>query len=193
VKQACVLFGERLKGLRRAGVAVDAIADDRWCELFEAACKRPVLWQACDLIVRAMAAAPEKPVATLLAEHRLGSPPEGWRGRLPVAVDNVAVKLYRRPRSWDRPAAGFEHAPAASGIGRPELAGGQTPTSTSDAGHRTSDDARSLQSTSDAGHRTPDDLDRLFRFAMGHAMRDLRGRVPALDVADAVRTEIAAR
>ena len=210
VKQACVLFGERLKGLRRAGVAVDAIADDRWCELFEAACKRPVLWQACDLIVRAMAAAPEKPVATLLAEHRLGSPPEGWRGRLPVAVDNVAVKLYRRPRSWDRPAAGFEHAPAASGIGRPELAGGQTPKSTSDAGHRTPDDARSLQSTSDAGHqtsddarsfqstsdtghRTPDDTDRLFRFAMGHAMRELRGRVPALDVADAVRTEIAAR
>jgi glutamyl-tRNA(Gln) amidotransferase subunit E len=161
VKQACVLFGERLKGLRRAGVAVDAIADDRWCELFEAACKRQVLWQACDLIVRAMAATPDKPVAMLLAEHRLGSPPEGWPGRLPAAVNDAAVKLYRRPRSWDR---------------RPELA-----------------DGRTLKSTSDTGHRTPDDVDRLFRFAMGHAMRELRGRVPALEVADAVRTEIAAR
>jgi len=37
------------------------------------------------------------------------------------------------------------------------------------------------------------DADRLFRFAMGLAMGELRGRVPALQVADAVRTEIAAR
>jgi Asp-tRNA(Asn)/Glu-tRNA(Gln) amidotransferase B subunit len=35
--------------------------------------------------------------------------------------------------------------------------------------------------------------DRLFRFSMGLAMRELRGKVPALEVADAVKTEIAPR
>jgi Asp-tRNA(Asn)/Glu-tRNA(Gln) amidotransferase B subunit len=35
--------------------------------------------------------------------------------------------------------------------------------------------------------------DRLFKFSMGLAMRELRGRVPAIEVADAVSTEIASR
>jgi Glu-tRNA(Gln) amidotransferase subunit E-like FAD-binding protein len=35
--------------------------------------------------------------------------------------------------------------------------------------------------------------DRLFRFSMGLAMRELRGKVPALDVAGAVTSEIASR
>jgi hypothetical protein len=35
--------------------------------------------------------------------------------------------------------------------------------------------------------------DRLFRFSMGLAMRELRGKVPALEVASAARSEIAAR
>ncbi len=129
VKQACVLFGERLKGLRRAGVAVDAIPTERWCQLFQAACAQPVLWQACDEIVRAMAAAPQTPVTALVAERRLGVAPDGWKDQVKMAVQAAAAGLY---------------ASAA---------------------------------------------DRLFRFAMGLAMRELRGRVPALQVADAVRTE----
>jgi hypothetical protein len=114
-------------------VAVDQITDQRWCELFEATVRCPVLWQACDLLVRAMAAAPEQPVAALVAEHQIGTAPPGWRQRIGGLVDGAAARLY---------------APGA---------------------------------------------DRLFRFAMGFAMSELRGRVPALDVADAVRTEIAAR
>jgi glutamyl-tRNA(Gln) amidotransferase subunit E len=136
VKQACGLIGERVKGLRRAGVAVDAISANRWCDLFQAACAQPVLWQACDQVVRAMAASPDKPVASVIAEHRLGVPPAGWRQGVRPIVAAAAVKLYRQ---------------------------------------------------------TPADADRLFRFAMGLAMAELRGRVPALQVADAVRTEIAAR
>jgi len=148
LKQACTLFGERLKGLRRAGVPVDAIPDDRWCDLFQEASRRPVLWQACDFIVRTMAAAPEEPVVALVAEHRLGAPPDRWRDEVRGAVTLAAAKLYK----W----------------------------------------AQSPESTSDAGCRTRDD-DRLFRFAMGLAMRELCGRVPALEVADAVRTEISVR
>jgi glutamyl-tRNA(Gln) amidotransferase subunit E len=133
VKQACVLLGERVKALRRGGVAVDAIPDDRWCELFDEARERPVLWQASDLLVRAMAAAPDRPVAALVDEHRLGTSPPGWRERIHGVVAGAAERLY---------------APGA---------------------------------------------DRLFRFAMGLAMGELRGRVLALEVADAVTTEIRGR
>ena len=148
VKRACVLFGERVKGLRRAGVGVDTIPAERWCELFQAACAQPVLWQACDEIVRAMAAAPQTPVGALLAERRLGIAPDGWQGAIRPTVSEAAGRLYRTP--VQRP--------------KSEVRG----------------------PTSDIGHRTPDDVDRLARFAMGLAMRDLRGRVPALQVADAV-------
>jgi glutamyl-tRNA(Gln) amidotransferase subunit E len=178
LKQACVLFGERLKGLRRAGVPVDAIPDDRWCELFEEASWRPVLWQACDLIVRAMAAAPEKPVAALVAEHRLGAPPERWRDDVRAAVALAAGKLYKRPPS--RPKSEVRGSAIST---RPEPVEGRSPRSASPIGRQ----------TSDIGRRTSGDDDRLFRFAVGLVMRKLRGRVPALEVADAARTEIAAR
>jgi glutamyl-tRNA(Gln) amidotransferase subunit E len=133
VKQACVLFGERLKALRRAGVPVDAVTDDQWCGLFEAADARPVLWQAWDALVRAMAAAPGRKADAVAGDLALGHAPDGWRGRVAVAVVDASRRLY---------------APGA---------------------------------------------DRLFRFSMGLAMRELRGKVPALDVADAVKTEIASR
>ena len=165
VKRACVLFGERVKGLRRAGVGVDTIPAERWCELFQAACVQPVLWQACDQIVRAMAAAPQTPVGTLLAEHRLGVAPDGWKKAIGTRVAQAAGRLYSR-----RPESGVRSP-------MPEV---PTPQSRS-------------KLTSDIGHRTSDDSDRLFRFAMGLAMRELRGRVPALHVADTVRMEIAAR
>jgi glutamyl-tRNA(Gln) amidotransferase subunit E len=133
VKLACVLFGERVKGLRRAGVPVDAIPDERWGQWFDAATARPILWQAWEAIVRAMATAPERDVATIVTGLALGDAPAGWRGGVAAAVGEASGRLY-----------------------------------------------------------APGD-DRLFRFSMGLAMRELRGKVPALEVADAVRTEIAAR
>jgi glutamyl-tRNA(Gln) amidotransferase subunit E len=133
VKDACLLVGERLKGLRRAGVAVDAVPDERWCELFEEVDRRPVLWEAWEQVVRAMAAAPGRAVSGVVSDLALGCPPEQWRERAASAVAEAAQRLYR---------------PGA---------------------------------------------DRLFRFSMGLAMRELRGRVPALEVADAVSTEIASR
>jgi glutamyl-tRNA(Gln) amidotransferase subunit E len=133
VKDACLLFGERLKGLRRAGVAVDLVPDERWCELFEAVAERPVLWEAWEPVVRAMAATPGRAVSAVVADLALGRPPERWQERVAHTVAEAARRLYR---------------PGA---------------------------------------------DRLFRFSMGLAMRELRGRVPALEVADAVRTEVASR
>lgn len=133
LKRACLLFGERLKALRRSGVNVEAIADEAWCRLFEAAADCPVIWQAVDPLVRAMAASPGRDVPAIVADLRLGKAPDGWRGSVRAAVAEAARRLY---------------APGT---------------------------------------------DRLCRFSMGLAMRELRGRVPALDVADAVRTEIASR
>jgi glutamyl-tRNA(Gln) amidotransferase subunit E len=133
VKQACLLFGERLKALRRAGVAVDAVSDDQWCGLFEAAGRQPVLWEAWERVVRAMAAAPGTPVAVLVAALGLGQAPDAWRGQVEVAVAGARARLYR-----------------------------------------------------------PAD-DRWVRFSMGLAMRELRGKVPAREVAAAVNTEIAGR
>ena len=133
VLQACVLFGERVKGLRRDGVPVDTVSDDRWCELFTLAGRCPRLWEAWDLVVRALAAAPDRSVAAIVGDLGLGATPDGWRQGVGAAVTEASGRLY-----------------------------------------------------------VPDN-DRLFRFSMGLAMCELRGKVPALEVADAVKTEIASR
>ena len=82
LRQACFFFGERLKGLRRAGVAVDAVSAERWCELFRLAAERPVLWQAWQQVVALVAAAPGQPVEQVLSEAGLGTGPAGWEQRL---------------------------------------------------------------------------------------------------------------
>ena len=133
VKQAGLLFGERVKALRRDGVAVDAIPDARWCELFTVAAERPVLWQAWAAVVRAMAASPSQPVLDIVESLQLGVAPAAWSQRAEAAVAGARPRLF-----------------GAAGDNR------------------------------------------LFRFSMGLAMRELRGRVPALEVADAVRTAIGA-
>ena len=56
--------------------------DERWCELFDAASARPVLWQAWAEIVRAMAAAPGTAVAAIVAGLELGRAPDDWRRRV---------------------------------------------------------------------------------------------------------------
>jgi glutamyl-tRNA(Gln) amidotransferase subunit E len=129
LKQVCTLFGERLKGLRRAGVPVDGIPDDAWCRLFEEAARQPVLLEAWESLVRAMAGAPGTPVSALAAALHLGEAPRDWRDRVGTAVADARARL---------------HAPGD---------------------------------------------DRLFRFSMGLAMRELRGRVPAIEVAAAVRSD----
>jgi glutamyl-tRNA(Gln) amidotransferase subunit E len=144
LRLACEMVGERLKALRRAGVAVDGIPDERWCEFFRTVAATPVLLQAWDRIVRLMAAAPERSVADIVCDAPLGSAPDGWTERVKAKVSEAASRLYR---------------PVPTGRGKG------------------ADAAR----------------DRLLRFAMGLAMDELRGQVPALDVASAIRTEMGTR
>jgi glutamyl-tRNA(Gln) amidotransferase subunit E len=86
LRRACTFFGERLKGLRRAGVAVDGIPRERWRELFRLLGERPVLWEAIDRLVRRLAEAPEAELGPWLDSAGLGSPPAEWRERLALVA-----------------------------------------------------------------------------------------------------------
>jgi glutamyl-tRNA(Gln) amidotransferase subunit E len=89
LRWTCFLFGERVKALRRAGVAVDTITRERWLELFRAFAERPVLREAWEPLVRALAAAPDKGVAGVIAELGLDEVSEAWRGELPQVVHSA--------------------------------------------------------------------------------------------------------
>jgi len=80
LRTACFFFGARLKGLRRNGVAVDAVRVERWVELFRLFAARPVLLEADDEVAGAIAADPDRPVSEALATRGLGEAPADWRG-----------------------------------------------------------------------------------------------------------------
>ncbi len=82
LRATCIFFGEKLKGLHRKGVGLEQIPKERWIELFEFFEKMPVLVQAWQPIVRAMAAEPSKTVADVLESNGLGEPPADWENFL---------------------------------------------------------------------------------------------------------------
>jgi Glu-tRNA(Gln) amidotransferase subunit E-like FAD-binding protein len=96
VRDVAFLFGEKLKGLRRASVPVDAVPAERWAELLRAFVATPVLKQAWELVVLAMAAEPARPVPELLAERGLGAEPPAWRAGIPAAFAAAREKAYRK-------------------------------------------------------------------------------------------------
>jgi len=100
---ACFLVGERLVGLRRAGVPVDRISAERWGDWFRAVSTRPVLKQAAERAVRLMATEPELSVEALLSREGLGSEPPGWRAGLATACSRARAEAYDAdPGRWLR-------------------------------------------------------------------------------------------
>ncbi len=71
LRQACFFFGEKLKGLRRKGVKVDAIGETLWIEFFRASGRNPLLFDNWIAIVRALADDPDVPIDS-------SPPPEDW-------------------------------------------------------------------------------------------------------------------
>ena len=130
VKQACVLFGERLEGLRRAGVPVDRFPTSDGASSSSRRPRQPVLWEAWETSCGAWRRRPHGR-GCYRRRNGLGETPAGWREHVGRGVGEAPARLYG-----------------------------------------------------------PGD-DRLFRFSMGLAMRELRGKVPALEVADAVDGAIA--
>jgi len=86
LRQACFFFGQRVKALRRQGVGVDAIPDERWCELFRLLAERPVLWETWKALVTLMAARPTVAVAATAETLGLLGADPGWRERVAGAV-----------------------------------------------------------------------------------------------------------
>ena len=78
LRRACIFFGEELKGLRRAGIAVDQISDERWCELFRLVSDQPVLWEARQTLVKELAEHPSDTVARLIEKLELAKEPADW-------------------------------------------------------------------------------------------------------------------
>ena len=56
----------------------------------------PVLKQAWELVVLAVAAQPARPVGDLLAERALGTEPPAWRTGIPAAFAAAAERAYRK-------------------------------------------------------------------------------------------------
>ncbi len=82
LRRACLFFGEEIKGLRRSGLAVDKITENRWSELFEHIRDRPVLWEARRRLVEGLVDEPRSPVEELLAANHLGEEPAGWQAEV---------------------------------------------------------------------------------------------------------------
>jgi Glu-tRNA(Gln) amidotransferase subunit E-like FAD-binding protein len=86
LRAACFFFGERLKGLSRAGVPVGVIPHEAWSALFRLFRARPVLREAWEPLVRALAAEPGADPAALASRLELGEAPPGWRTLVAAAT-----------------------------------------------------------------------------------------------------------
>ena len=94
LRGAAFFFGERVKGLRRRGVAVDRVAAERWVELFEAFRERPVRRDAWEILVRRMANRSDEPVSGLLGELGLDGEASGWRAMIGRWVQRAEAECY---------------------------------------------------------------------------------------------------
>ena len=78
LRDTCFFFGERLKGIRRSGIQLDAISKERWCEFFHVIADRPVLQEAWREILSWMLEAPDRAVNQLVEENGLLEDTSGW-------------------------------------------------------------------------------------------------------------------
>jgi glutamyl-tRNA(Gln) amidotransferase subunit E len=86
---AAFFFGERIKGLRRWGVPVEAVSEARWVELFRAFAARTELHEAWRAIVERLARRPERSVADVLAELGLDGDAPHWKAELTGWIDRA--------------------------------------------------------------------------------------------------------
>jgi Glu-tRNA(Gln) amidotransferase subunit E-like FAD-binding protein len=86
VRRAGILIGEHVKGLRRQRVPVDAISDERWCELVQAMLDQPALADAWRTLVTEAARLPARSVADLLQQTHYQPPAPDWQNGVHTLV-----------------------------------------------------------------------------------------------------------
>jgi Glu-tRNA(Gln) amidotransferase subunit E-like FAD-binding protein len=94
LRWAAFFFGEKVKGLRRQGVPLDAVTPERWCELFGAFAGRPTLREAWRALSERLARRPEAGMDELLEELGLAGEAPPWRERLPVWLERAESEAY---------------------------------------------------------------------------------------------------
>ena len=94
LRAAAFFFGERVKGWRRGGLAVERVAAEAWRDLFAAFLRRPVLREAAQQIVRRLLERPEAGVDGAIAGLSLGEEPAAWRSELPRVVEVAGREAY---------------------------------------------------------------------------------------------------
>ncbi|MFH0945464.1 MAG: Glu-tRNA(Gln) amidotransferase subunit GatE, partial [Planctomycetota bacterium] len=93
LRAACIFFGQRLKSLRRDGIAVAALAAEDWCALFGLFAKRPVLEEAWRPIIKAFAADPSSGPESAAAGLGLNDGAPDWRERVKENVASLNPNL----------------------------------------------------------------------------------------------------
>jgi glutamyl-tRNA(Gln) amidotransferase subunit E len=91
---AAFFFGERVKGLARAGATVEELSEERWCALFRAFAERPALRDAwADLVIQ-VARIPVTTVPEAMAELGLDREPPSWHDELDASLDSARATVY---------------------------------------------------------------------------------------------------
>jgi glutamyl-tRNA(Gln) amidotransferase subunit E len=104
---AAFFFGDRVKGLRRAGATVDELSKEDWCALFRAFAERPALRDAWAAIVVQVARIPVTTVPQALTELGLDGESPSWRDELTAGLKEARSTVYDGdPGRLSRHAAG---------------------------------------------------------------------------------------
>jgi glutamyl-tRNA(Gln) amidotransferase subunit E len=91
---AAFLFGERVKGLRRAGTTVDELSLEDWCALFRVFAERPALRDAWAPLVVQVALVPPTTVSRALTELGLDRELPSWRDELATGLEEARATVY---------------------------------------------------------------------------------------------------
>ncbi|MCG6923955.1 MAG: Glu-tRNA(Gln) amidotransferase subunit GatE [Acidobacteria bacterium] len=91
---AAFFFGERVKGLERAGTTVEELAREDWCALFRLFAERPVLREAWAALVNQVALVPPTTVPRALTELGLDRELASWHDELAAGLEKARATVY---------------------------------------------------------------------------------------------------
>ena len=121
LRRACFFFGERVKGLRRDGVAVDPVPDSGWCDLFHLFERYPATWHAWRDLVDWLAANPAADFQTEAEIAGFGHPPKDWRDTVAGFAGSVSHFDDEKRMSQQRHVMGLAMDELRGRVAAPEV------------------------------------------------------------------------